>query len=283
MHLRTILIQSLCVLALCAVAPDSSRSWAAGAQKSKIQPTTDLKDVDAVLKEDPSARTLLVLDIDDTLLTSEEFFGSDAWYEWQKNLPAGDPNLVNCKFDIIAMNYESGVQKATQPDGAAFINALTVDKILLTSRSLTARASTIRELQEANYDLPAPLSPKLDGIFFFATPGDPTTPTITYHRGLYMGAGQDKGKLLVRLLKMDGLKYARVILIDDGIKNIESMRVAMEAEGITYRGLYYTAIDKHVSPDRVRLAQQGWLEWQHLLGTTFPGRLARLKANVCAY
>jgi hypothetical protein len=257
---------------------------APAAQLSKVQEIKDLKDLTAVLAEPGASRPLLVLDIDDTLLTSAEFFGSDSWYEWQKTLPAGHPALVPCRFDLIAMNYEAGVQKETQPGAAAYINSLKVEKLIQTSRSLPSRAATIRELEAAGYVLPPALSQKLDGTIFPWDPTIPASPTISYHRGVLMGAGQDKGKLLVRVLKQAGLKYDRVILVDDGFKNIENMRVALEAEGIEYRGLYYTKIVKVVSPDQERLATQGWLEWQHLLATTFPDRLERLKdPNGCGY
>lgn len=253
-------------------------------QLSKIQEIRDLKDIGAALAEPGATRPLLVLDIDDTLLTSAEFFGSDSWYEWQKTLPAGHAALVPCKFDIIAMNYEAGTQQETQPGAAAYINSLKVEKIIQTSRSLPSRASTIRELEKAGYILPPPLSQKIDGTIFLWDPAVPGSPTISYHRGVLMGSGQDKGKLLVRVLKQAGLKYDRVILVDDGLKNIENMRVALEAEGIEYRGLLYTRIVKVVTADQERQAVHGWLEWQHLLATTFPDRLVRLNdPNGCGY
>jgi hypothetical protein len=224
-----------------------------------------------------------VLDIDDTLLTSPVFLGSDSWYEWQKALPPENPDKIRCLFDVIAMNYESGAQVVTQADGPSIINSLKVDKIIQTSRSLAARAATIRELLVAGYELPAPLSPKIDGKLFQLDPTDSKSPTISYHRGLYMGSGQDKGTLLARLMDDGSLKYERVVFVDDGFKNIESMRVAMEARKIEYRGFFYTRISKEVTPDKESVAQHGWIEWQHILALTFPGRYARMNAGVCGY
>ena len=74
--------------------------------KGGVGKTTTSAAFAAALAESPK-RTLLVLDIDDTLLTSDGFFGSDKWYEWQKTLPASDPGKVPCLFDVISLNYEA--------------------------------------------------------------------------------------------------------------------------------------------------------------------------------
>ena len=79
--------------------------------ESEVRASHDLADIAPALAES-TKRTLLVLDIDDTLLTSDGFFGSDKWYEWQKTLPAGDPGKVPCLFDVISLNYETGGQRA---------------------------------------------------------------------------------------------------------------------------------------------------------------------------
>ena len=65
--------------------------------------------------------TLIVFDIDDTLLTSETFFGSDHWYEWQRGLKKGDVGYVPCKFDVIALNYEMGTQRVVEPEAVDIV------------------------------------------------------------------------------------------------------------------------------------------------------------------
>ena len=70
---------------------------------SEVRAIDDLALVSTVLAESPK-RTLLVLDIDDTLLTSDNFFGSDKWYEWQHSLAADDPR-PNASMQAIAETY----------------------------------------------------------------------------------------------------------------------------------------------------------------------------------
>jgi hypothetical protein len=227
-------------------------------QTSDVITTRDLVDVLKVLSEPYNGRTLLVLDIDDTLLTSPTFFGSDAWFEWQKTLSPQSPGYVPCKFDVIAMNFEAGTQVPTQADAVAAINAIPLDKIMVTSRSPMYRA--IYEYQ------PAPDQP---GV------------TISYHAGVLMVAGQNKGLALVDLMQHMQITYDRVVLVDDGEKHINDVRDAMTAAGIEYRGVRYNRIDKSVDAVRERQGIEGWKAWQQLLAATYPERLARLQAGEC--
>lgn len=254
------------------------------AKTSDFVITADLVDVLKVLGEPYRGRTLLVLDVDDTLLTSPTFFGSDAWYEWQKTLSPQSPGYVPCKFDVVAMNYETGTQVPTQADAVAAINAIPLDKIILTSRSPMYRGGTVRELKKAGYELPPPLQPAFAGAIYEYRP-QPNQPGVTfsYHQGVFMVAGQNKGLALVDLLKHLQVAYDRVVLVDDGQKNIDDMRDAMSSAGIEYRGVHYSRIDKTVDAARERQGIEGWKAWQQLLATTYPERWARLQAGECGH
>ena len=113
-----------------------------------------------------SGRTLVAFDIDDTLLTSTTFYGSDYWYEWQKTLSPGDPGLVPCRFDVIALNYEAGTQELTQELGPQVLQSVPTDRLLLTSRNPVSRGATLRELRKAGYEMPPQIDNSADGILY---------------------------------------------------------------------------------------------------------------------
>ena len=229
-------------------------------------------------------RTLLVMDIDDTLLTSQGFFGSDRWYEWQKHLQAKDPAKVPCLFDVISLNYEAGTQQLTQPDGPSVINALTGDKLMLTSRNPLYRGGTVRTLHDAGYALPAPLAGQTGGSsWLWRKAPDARESEVSYDQGVFMTSGQDKGLMLLDLLGRLKLHYDRVVLVDDGDANIKNMQAALRDAGIDYQGLHYTRVDKTVSDADARNGLQGWQAWQSLLSTTYPERLKAFNAGHCAY
>ena len=250
---------------------------------------SDVREIDSLAAIAPAlaeshARSLLVLDIDDTLLTSDGFFGSDKWYEWQKHLPKDDPGKVPCLFDVIALNYEAASQHPTQPDGPALINAIASDKLLLTSRNPLYRGGTLRTLRDAGYALPQMLSTQTEGSSWDARANAAAKPVhVSYDQGVFMTSGQDKGVMLRALLQRLRLHYDRVLLVDDGQKNIDAMRAALRDAHISYLGLHYTRVDKTVDADEAAAGRAGWQAWRQLLAGTYPQRLRAMEHGSCSY
>lgn len=269
----------LAFLGACASTPPH----AGPAAESQVTEIKTLKQVKDVLAEKPMARTLLVFDIDDTLLTSSTFFGSDYWYEWQKSLKPGEAGKALCLFDVIGVNYELGTQRATEADAAALLKTLSNDTLLLTARNPMYRGGTERELLAAGYLLPTLLGAPQDGEFFdFPAAGG--TP-VSYQRGILMVSGKNKGELLLELLRRRNLDYRRVVLVDDGRRNIDNMQAALKTAGIDYHGLWYTRIDKphQVPAELQRQGVDGWQRLQDMMQAVFPERLARWRSGQCGY
>jgi Protein of unknown function (DUF2608) len=264
------------------LATNGPQRTAQGPAESLITEIKNLAEVSGYLKS--KSATLLVLDVDDTLLTSPVFFGSDRWYGWQSALPKGDPRKLTCLFEVGAMNYESGFQVPTQADGPTLINALPGDRLILTARGSVNRGATIRELAKAEYRLPETLSRSSEGIIYGYRSSSSSQPiTVSYNDGVFMVAGQDKGLLLLDLLARLERKYERVVLVDDGRRNIEAMAAALKEAGIDYHGLWYTRIDKSKpTPEEEQAGVSGWETWQALLSKNYPGRLERIR-EPCAY
>ncbi|MDI1252350.1 DUF2608 domain-containing protein [Thermomonas sp.] len=273
----------LALLTACAGTP-VAHAPASHAPESQVTDIQDLAQIAAALAENGRRRTLLVMDIDDTLLTSQGFFGSDRWYEWQKHLQANDPAKVPCLFDVISLNYEAGTQQLTQPDGPALINAFPGDKLMLTSRNPLYRGGTVRTLHDAGYALPMPLAGQTGGSSWrWRKAPDARESEVSYDQGIFMTAGQDKGLMLLDLLGRLKLHYDRVLLVDDGDTNIRNMQSVLRDAGIDYHGLHYTRVDKTVSKSDAKAGLQGWQTWQVLLSATYPERLDALNAGHCAY
>ena len=255
------------------------------AAPSEILTITDLGDVTKILRRSADLRTLLVLDIDDTLLTSAGFFGSDRWYEWQRTLSPDAPGYVPCRFDVMAMNYESGTQIPSQTDAASIMNSTRTDKIILTARSELYRSATVRELRHAGYELPRQLGPSGNGMRYEWRLDSRSPPvSVGYQDGVLMVSGQNKGTLLLDLLRRLDLTYERIVLVDDGEKNIRAMHDALASTGIAYEGLHYTRVQKKsVDTEDAQAGIAGWRAWQQLLSVTYPQRLQRLLHDDCAY
>ncbi|MEO5628729.1 MAG: DUF2608 domain-containing protein [Thermomonas sp.] len=278
----------LALLTACAGTPvttaPASHATDSHVLESQVSDINDLAQVATALATNGARRTLLVLDIDDTLLTSQGFFGSDKWYEWQKHLAATDPAKVPCLFDVISLNYEVGTQQPTQPDGPALINALPGDKLMLTSRNPLYRGGTLRTLHDAGYALPTPLGGQSEGRSWrWRKAPDARESQVSYDQGIFMTAGQDKGLVLLDLLGRLPSRYERVVLVDDGDANIRNMQAALRDAGIDYQGLHYTRVDKTVSDADAKAGLSAWQAWRSLLATTYPERLAGLNSGKCDY
>lgn len=251
---------------------------------SNVRDIADLREIAQALAAQ-TLPTLLVLDIDDTLLASDTFFGSDRWYEWQKTLRPNDPGRVPCTFDVIALNYEIGTQHATQPDsGPEAINAIGSDKLILTARNPNYRGGTERELMRAGYMLPMMLT--RDGtarIYNWQADAGQRSVEVDYRHGIFMVSGQDKGRLLVDLLGRMGRRYRSIVLVDDGERNIVAMRDALAKAGVDYLGLHYIGVDKTVSDADRRDGIRAWEAWSALIAQQYPQRLARLDRDECQY
>lgn len=274
------------LLAACAQTPQRAQSPApARSPESQVTEIRQLADILPVLDAGGDRRTLLVLDIDDTLLTSTAFFGSDRWYEWQKSLAPGDPGLVPCRFDVIGLGYEAGTQTPTEgAAGRDLVNAISTDTLMQTARNPGYRGGTIRELRAAGYALPATLGADRDGVLFDWRPAPDAAPTsISYQDGVMMVTGRDKGETLLALLRLQSLEYDRVVLVDDGRRNIDQMQAALAKAGIDYHGLWYTRIDKTVSDEDARAGAAAWKGLRDWLAQVFPDRLQRMEADQCFY
>jgi hypothetical protein len=277
--MRALLPLTLALLLAACATPGTSSHPAV----SEVREIKDLTLVTSALQES-SKRTLLVLDIDDTLLTSEHFFGSDKWYEWQKTLDAHDPGKVPCLFDVIALNYEVGTQQPTQADAAHVINALQGDKLLLTSRNPLYLGGTLRTLHDNGFQLPTPLAGLQEGrSWTFRAHADAPPVRVIYEQGIFMTTGQNKGLVLLDLLQRLNLRYERVLLVDDGKKNIDNMQHALRDAGIDYLGLFYTRVDKHIGEPEAQAGRDSWQDWRKLLSTTYPQRLQALEQGQCSY
>ena len=121
----------------------------------KIVTTTNFQKVDRyvnrLLEQSDASDILIVLDIDDTILTNSTDLGGDVWYQWQRgklNIKPTDAQKVDCLFeDSIGLLYELGTTELTDSIIPSLINNWQKKEIpvfALTSRSPRYRAATER-------------------------------------------------------------------------------------------------------------------------------------------
>ncbi len=251
-----------------------------GNQRQQYQPgnpigsmdreTFDLADVTAdalSLAEQAGADQLLVvLDIDNTILAMEQGLGADQWYEWQKSLGESDlcdPDNVGNPLAVQGALYFVSAMRSTQADGAAQVRAIQdrgIPVFSLTSRGPEFRLQTFRELRRNNFS------------FTYSSPGpqggyeEPFMPVDNgrmsrYEDGVFLTAGQHKGKMLFALLKKTGTKLPAVIIVaDDKQKNLDAIKETFSTLDVPVHAWRYAGEDENVRTFDPELAATQWNE-----------------------
>ena len=259
---------------------------------SKIVNINDLAGAVEQAKKLPLRSTLVVLDIDDTLLTATEFFGSDKWYDWQRGraissfgepLAITEADKVSCLFDTLGISYEIATNRPTQKNMSSLVKQINNDLLILTARSGAYRAATMRELNHNGLDFrDKTLTPVNIGYHYDFSHGGRSA-RVSYVDGVFMVQGMDKGVMLLDLLSRTHRNYEAVLFVDDKTKNINNMAKAMQNAHIDFYGFHYVKIDKTVSNVEVAQAQAAVSDLTTLLNNHFVERAELINAGLCAY
>ncbi len=206
---------------------------------------------------------LLVFDVDNTLLKCSASLGSDQWYSWQdellKRASTGSPSpyLVACdSAGLLAVQgilFEIGSMVPADlrtPDVIRRLQGQGFKVMALTSRGTDLRDATLRELRRNGYDLAS------------AAPGDarpatfrfrPEDRPVSYADGLFLSAGQDKGRMLASFLAQlgPGQGIKGLIFVDDSPGKVTQVEEAFKASGLEVVGFRYGREDSVVSDFRM--------------------------------
>ena len=230
---------------------------------------------------------LIVIDIDNTLLTSTSDIGGDIWYQWQRGKldvkPTKDEK-VDCLFeDSIGMLYELLPMKAIEEKVPSTVRGwqdkgLTV--IALTSRSPNYRYATEREMYRNHYDMTvSPLKEK--GADKAPVYIDKLDRPLSYINGIMMTTGMNKGTMLKYILDKTNQKYDEIVFVDDSQKNVVNMENAYKADPeVDMTIFHYTKVeDDRIKANGSVLTQKqadkmasDWKQLNAVLKTIAPAR-----------
>jgi hypothetical protein len=249
------------------------------ARASELQATKDFAEVANAVKryvaKYGAEHVLMVLDIDNTVMSMDSDLGSDHWFEWQNYLLTNEPtssHLVAKTFPELlkaqGILFNRGKMHPTQPDEPKLIGELQkqgVAAILLTSRGPEFRGPTIRELKRCGYDFKASALPVRDLPDCEYLPYDPAHPEksnlstedlknyklgsprpVLYQDGVFMTAGQHKGMMLMTLLKKSPRDIKAIVYVDDNVRHVGAVFSAAVARNIEVSSFQYLHEDTRV-------------------------------------
>ena len=176
-----------------------------------------------------SQKNLIVFDIDHTLVETETFVGSEAWF---KDLLSHSTNI---KQDIAFYNLVQQVtdMTPTQPHVSSYVETLKQKGnlvIFITSRGKEIAQRT--QVQLAKHHI----SPTQE-LNLCATEQQ----YGLCQNNIYFTAGGDKGLALLEVLQNNAeLKKRKIYFIDDQTKHLERVSKTLDKHGYNYEVYHYT-------------------------------------------
>jgi len=208
-------------------------------ENRRIVESNKIKDLLEYVTKD----TLVVFDIDNTLVENEQEYGGYAWSlevtkRWkEKGLKPRDALIRSYKTFAQVQDYAS--YKPVEQDTAFVLKSLQEKQIktmVLTMRSFNFAPITFKHLLSVNMDFSK--DPVWDqGIIFGGMAG--------FTKGiLYAGPEVQKGELLVSFFEKIKYKPKHVLFIDDAAYHVESVSKCLVNENIPNVCIRYGATDE---------------------------------------
>tara|TARA_A100001011_G_C14194807_1_gene793004 strand:+ start:382 stop:1065 length:684 start_codon:yes stop_codon:yes gene_type:complete len=168
--------------------------------------------------DEPSQQNLLVLDIDNTILKSETFLGSDQWYTWQSILVkeqdsqavADNMKHLNKIINDMFCHLQYQLCESDLPTTLSKLKKNNVEIILLTARGNKCHQNLKDTLLKFN------VSQYLNTSFSFLSSN-----STSYQDGIIYCSGSHKGKILKSFLEQNQYIPNQIVFVDDKSKNLE--------------------------------------------------------------
>ena len=206
----------------------------------------EIKSMKEILKEVDS-QTLLVFDLDNTLMEPLQSLGSDQWYYYiikkYKEVDKLSDQEAYDKADKVWNQTQWLIQvKAVENLTPELIRQLQKKKIKmmgLTARTYDISDITLKQLSSIGIHLGHSVSSQ-DMSFQLVD-------MAHFKDGIvFQGEHNSKGAVFVEFLKKLNLKPKKVVFVDDKQKHVNSMEKALGEAKIKYIGFRYGSADKRV-------------------------------------
>ena len=254
----------------------------------------DLNQLSQVIKKDnpTQAQTLVIFDIDDTLLESANFVGSGKWYNWQREREVFDKNgqqvsikkeqQFYCMFRTLGTLFEIGSTHLTQNDAVDVFNQhKKYDLMILTARTAKYRAATERELNKHNIHLENKHFKSVIKGLDYTFNDEKRTARVTYKKGIAMASGLNKGMVLADILKKAQKNYQHIYFIDDSKKNIKNLAAEWKNKPSKLTLLHYIGVDKTITPDEIEQSDNAKKYFDLFLKNAFHDQFKAFKNTQC--
>lgn len=214
------------------------------------------------LQKHLSKNTLIVFDLDNTVMHPSQDLGSDEWFFHRMNSYLNSGMSRDVAFEKLYGEYFLA-QALTE---AELVERVTAPLILdlqqkgyavmaLTTRSLNLLYPTNRQLQSLSVDFSKSAPVIKDCYFSNSLP-------VLYRNGILFTNGTDKGDSFNRFCELSGYAPTAVVFINDKASDLLQVEKGCEKKSIPFLGLRYGFLDERVKnyTDRLANVQQEQLK-----------------------
>jgi hypothetical protein len=244
------LIFSFLVLVGCFAANDNTQAVSQLTKQHSSMLVLESSDINTVLKYADNEKTLVIFDIDNTLLKARARYATDAWFsemvKYAETLGYKGDDAVAVFLPHYCNALINGGADIVDTKATATIKALQAKKI--TVIALSARSETLMECSFKQF-----ASAGTDGIdlsvnglstkelVFPMNRGD-----AYFRKGIGFCGNNDKADVLDLVLRTTKSTPKKIVYIDDKLKHVMGISKYAQAHGINFVGIRYSYLDDEV-------------------------------------
>lgn len=212
--------------------------------------------------------TLVIVDIDDTLLVPVQTLGTDVWF-----LSRIDHHFQIKKDKLLALDKALAEWEAIRHMTNVKVVEAGADELIhdlqnnqrvmmgLTTQGLALATRTIVQLKSLSIDL-SKTAPSLHDHYFMNGKNG-----VLYRNGILFTSGTSKGEALIKLLDRINYHPKHIVFVDDKKSHLQDVEKSVELRGMSFIGLRYGFSDQRIANYSAEIAEIQWKysTFDHLL------------------
>jgi orotate phosphoribosyltransferase len=205
--------------------------------------------------------TLVLLDIDDTLMIPVQTLGTDAWFMSLLNDHINRGMEYSLALDKSLAHWEAvrhiTHMKIVEEGTDRIIHEMQKNHIVvmgLTTQGLALATRTVVQLNSLSMDLSKTAPSSKDNYFMNGKQG------VLYRKGILFTAGTAKGEALVKFLDSINYRPKHIVFINDKKTHLQDVEKDVQLRNITFTGLRYSYSDERVAHFSKKIAD---IQWTH--------------------
>ncbi len=210
------------------------------------------------IKKYVTLHTLVILDIDDTLLLPVQTLGTDVWFRYRIKQNEAAGMAPRAAFERALSEWEAVRHltkvKIVEEGSEKIVEDMQKNQIKvmgLTTQGLALATRTVQQLCSLGIDL-AKSAPSKEDCYFINELG------VLYRQGILFTSGTPKGQALLKFLDQIHYHPSHIVFINDKAQHLIDIEEALKGKKIEFIGLRYSYCDERIANFNPEIADTQW-------------------------